>query len=203
MYFLYGDTEVEYLKIKDKKLGAVIDKIGHINREVNPDLFSSIVHSIIGQQISTKAHKTIWKRMQDELGEINVDTILNVGPDKIQKFGTTFRKADYIMDLAQKVKSGEFDLESIREKTDEEAIAQLTSLRGVGVWTAEMILIFCLQRKNILSYGDLAILRGMRMVYGHEEIDKELFERYRKRLSPYCSVASLYFWAVAGGGDFF
>ena len=72
MYFTYGKTEIEYLKSKDKKLGAVIDQIGYINREVDSDLFSSIVHCIIGQQISTKAQKTIWKRMNDDLREINV-----------------------------------------------------------------------------------------------------------------------------------
>ena len=83
--------------------------------------------------------------------------------------------------------------------TDEEAIKALSALKGVGVWTAEMILLFCMQRPDILSFGDLAILRGMRMVYHHRKIDKKLFEKYRRRLSPYGSVASLYFWAVAGG----
>ena len=82
---------------------------------------------------------------------------------------------------------------------DDEAIKALSSLNGIGVWTAEMILLFCMQRPNILSYGDLAIHRGMRMVYHHRKIDRKLFEKYRRRLSPYCSVASLYFWAVAGG----
>lgn len=199
MYFIYGATEIEYLKSKDKKLGEVIDKLGHINREVDSDLFSAIVNSIIGQQISTKAHKTIWQRMKDELGEIRADTILHAGVEKIQQFGSTFRKAEYITDFARKVNSDEFDLEGIREKTDEEVIAKLSSLKGVGVWTAEMIMLFCLQRPNVFSYGDLAILRGLRMVYHHQDIDKERFERYRKRFSPYCSVASLYLWAVAGG----
>ena len=83
--------------------------------------------------------------------------------------------------------------------TDEEAIAALASLKGIGVWTAEMILLFCLQRPNIFSYGDLAIQRGVRMVYRHKELPRERFERYRRRFSPYCSTASLYFWAVAGG----
>ena len=83
--------------------------------------------------------------------------------------------------------------------SDQEAIEALSSLNGIGVWTAEMILLFCMQRPNILSYGDLAIQRGMRMVYHHRKIDRKLFEKYRRRLSPYCSVASLYFWAVAGG----
>ncbi len=199
MYFEYGEKETQYLKSKDKKLGEVIDEIGHVNREVDSDLFSSVVRQIIGQQISTKAHQTIWKRMNDELGEINADNILNAGVEKIQQFGITFRKVDYIIDFAKKIQSGQFDLEAIREKSDEEVITELIALKGIGVWTAEMIMLFCLQRPNVLSFGDLALVKGVRMVYHHKYIDKERFERYRKRFSPYCSVASLYFWEVAGG----
>lgn len=199
MYFKYGEKETQYLKSKDKKLGEVIDEIGHVNREVDSDLFSSVVRQITGQQISTKAHQTIWKRMNDELGEINADNILNAGVEKIQQFGITFRKVDYIIDFAKKIQSGQFDIEAIREKSDEEVITELCALKGIGVWTAEMIMLFCLQRPNVLSFGDLALVKGMRMVYHHKYIDKERFERYRKRFSPYCSVASLYFWEVAGG----
>ena len=83
--------------------------------------------------------------------------------------------------------------------SDEEAVRRLASLKGIGVWTAEMILLFCLQRPDIFSYDDLAILRGLRMVYHHRKIDRKLFEKYRRRFSPCCSVASLYLWAVAGG----
>ena len=199
MYFSYGDTETAYLKSKDKALGAVIDAIGHIDRTVDTDLFSSVVHHILGQQISTKAQQTLWERMQDGLGAITADTLLDAGRDIIQSFGTTFKKADYILDFASKVQGGAFDIEAVEHMSDEEAIAALSSLHGIGVWTAEMILLFCLQRPDILSYGDLAILRGMRMVYHHRAIDRKKFERYRRRLSPYGSTASLYFWAVAGG----
>ena len=199
MYFEYGYKETEYLKSKDKKLGAVIDRIGHIDRPVDTDLFSSVVHHIIGQQISTKAQQTLWKRMNDGLGEVTAETLLEAGRDRIQSFGTTFIKADNILDFAEKVHSGEFDINAVGSMSDAEAISALSSLKGVGVWTAEMILLFCLQRPDILSYGDLAIIRGMRMVYRHRKITKEQFGNYRKRLSPYCSVASLYFWAVAGG----
>ena len=111
----------------------------------------------------------------------------------------SFRKAEYITDCAYKVKSGEFDIEKVRHMSDKEAIKKLSSLKGIGVWTAEMILLFCMQRPNVLSFDDLAIQRGMRMVYHHRKIDRKLFEKYRRRLSPYCSVASLYFWAVSGG----
>ena len=83
--------------------------------------------------------------------------------------------------------------------SDEAAIRELSSLKGIGVWTAEMILLFCLQRPDIFSYDDLAIQRGLRMVYHHRKIDRRLFKKYRRRSRPYCSVASLYLWAVAGG----
>ena len=199
MYFQYGETEIDYLKSKDKRLAEVIDAVGMIQREVDSDLFSSVVHHIVGQQISTKAQETIWQRMCDSLGEVNADKVLAAGVDGLQPLGMTFRKAEYIVDFAAKVQSGEFDLQAVSEMSDEEAIAQLSSLKGIGVWTAEMILLFCLQRSNVLSYGDLAIQRGMRMVYHHRKITPELFRKYKRRLSPYCSVASLYFWAVAGG----
>lgn len=199
MYFAYGETECSYLRQKDKRLCAVIDRIGHIERAVDTDLFSSVVHHIIGQQISTKAQATIWCRCQDTLGEVNAEAILTAGVPKLQSLGMTFRKAEYITDFAEKVHTGAFDLESIWQKSDEEAIRELSSLKGIGVWTAEMILLFCMQRQDVLSCDDLAIQRGLRMVYHHRKIDRGLFEKYRRRFSPYGSVASLYLWAVSGG----
>lgn len=199
MYFEYGKKELEYLKSKDKRLAEVIDKIGYIQRTVDSDLFSSVVHHIIGQQISTKAQQSIWKRMNDELGEITADTLIICGREKLQGFGITFRKADYILNFAQKVKNGEFDLNEIKIMSDEDAISALTALNGIGVWTAEMLLLFCFQRPNVFSYNDLAIQKGLRMVYHHRKISREQFEKYRKRFTPYCSVASFYFWAVANG----
>ncbi|WP_077610307.1 DNA-3-methyladenine glycosylase family protein [Clostridium sp. Marseille-P2415] len=132
MYFEYGSKETEYLKKKDKLLGAAIDRIGHIERAVDCSLFSSVVHHIIGQQISTSAQG-------------------------------------------------------------------LSALKGIGVWTAEMIMTFCMQRPDVVSFGDLAIHRGMRMLYHHRSIDRKKFEKYAKRYSPYGTVASLYLWAIAGG----
>ncbi len=198
-FFRYGDKEINYLKSKDKKLAEVIVRIGHVNRACMDDLFEAVVNSIIGQQISTKAHESIWKKIKDDLGTLDASKTLALGREKLQAYGTTWRKVDYIMAFAEKVDSGSFDLEAVNHMTDEEAISALSSLKGIGVWTAEMILLFCLQRPDIFSFGDLAILRGIRMVYHHKDISRERFERYRKRFSPYCSVASLYFWAVAGG----
>ena len=199
MYFAYGETECSYLRQKDKRLCAVIDRIGHIERAVDTDLFSSVVHHIIGQQISTKAQATIWCRCQDTLGEVNAEAILTAGVPKLQSLGMTFRKAEYITDFAEKVHTGVFSLDAVAHMDDEDAIRALSSLKGIGVWTAEMILLFCLQRPDIFSYDDLAIQRGLRMVYHHREIDRRLFEKYRCRFHPYCSVASLYLWAVAVG----
>ena len=199
MYFEYGENEITYLRNKDKKLSEVIDQIGMIEREVDTDLFSAVVHHIIGQQISTKAQATIWQRMKETLGEVNAVTILSADISKLQSLGMTFRKAEYITDFARKVHEGVFDLETVAQMSDEAAIKELASLKGIGVWTAEMILLFCLQRPDIFSYDDLAIQRGLRMVYHHRQVGRELFEKYRRRYSPYGSVASLYLWAVAGG----
>lgn len=199
MYFRYGDKETGYLKSKDRVLGEVMEKIGHIEREADQDLFSSVIHHIIGQQISTKAQATIWRRMKEQFGEVTAESILATEIPELQSFGMTFRKAEYIKDFARKVQSGAFDLDGISRLPDEEAIKTLVSLKGIGVWTAEMILLFCLQRPDIFSFDDLAIHRGLRMVYHHRKIDRKLFEKYRRRFSPYCSVASLYLWAVAGG----
>lgn len=199
MYFQYGAEETDYLKKKDKKLCRVIERLGEVRRETDPDLFSSVVHHIVGQQISTKAQATVWRRMREELGTVDAASILAAGAPRLQSMGISFRKADYIADFAGKVQSGRFDLEEVWRMPDEEAVAALSSLRGVGVWTAEMILLFCMERPNVFSFDDLAIRRGLRMLYGHREIGRERFEVYRRRFSPYCSVASLYLWAVAGG----
>ena len=199
VYFQYGEQEIEYLKKKDKKLAGIIDQVGLIERAVNPDLFSALVESIIGQQISTKAQKTILLRMQDQLGEITPHTIDSLSLDELQKNGITFKKAEYIKSLAQKIRSNEFDINALHSLSDDDVCAKLSELHGIGVWTAEMLMIFSMQRANIFSYGDLAILRGLRMVYRHRKIDKKTFEKYRKRFAPYASVASLYLWAVAGG----
>ena len=199
MVFAYGETELAWLRKKDKRLGEVIARIGHVDRAVDPDLFSAVIHHTIGQQISMKAQATIWRRMQDALGAVSAETILAAGVPELQSLGMTFRKAEYITDFAEKVHTGAFDLDAVAHMRDADAIRALSSLKGIGVWTAEMILLFCLQRPDILSYDDLAIQRGLRMVYHHRAIDRRLFEKYRRRYSPYGSVASLYLWAVSGG----
>ncbi len=198
MYFKYGQEALAHLK-KDKKLAEVIERVGMIEREVDTDLFSAVVHHIIGQQISTKAQATVWKRVLDKFGQVNAKTILQASEPELQSLGMTFKKAQYILDFASRVQKGEFPLQQIATMPDDEAVKALSSLKGVGVWTAEMLLLFCLQRQDIFSFTDLAIVRGIRMLYRHRQVDRALFEKYRRRFSPYGSVASLYLWAVSGG----
>lgn len=199
MYFKYGEKEISYLKNKDKKLAEVIEKVGLIERETDPELFSALVHHIVGQQISTKAQATIWERIKNSFGSVTPERVLNASMDEIRSFGISLRKVEYIKDFAEKVHTGEFDIEAAEKMEDDELIKYLTTLKGVGVWTAEMILLFCLQRPNVFSFDDLAIQRGLRMVYHHRKIDRKLFEKYKRRFTPYCSVASLYLWAVSNG----
>lgn len=198
MYFEYGNDAITYLS-KDKKMKEVIETIGKIEREVDTDLFSSVIHHIIGQQISTKAQATIYQRLHDLLGEINVDTLLYCDDDTLQSIGLTYRKVFYIKAFCEKVKTKQIILDDLYEMSDAEVIQVLSSLKGIGKWTAEMILLFCMQRKDIFSYDDLAIQRGLRMIYHHRKITRALFEKYRKRFSPYGSVASLYIWKVSSG----
>ena len=199
MVFLYGEREMEYLRRRDRRLGEVIERVGHIERAVDADLFSAVAHHIIGQQISMRAQATIWGRLQAALGTVDAETVAALDAEALRGMGMSLRKAGYILEFARRVQSGGFDPEAVRRMDDKQAIEALTALPGVGVWTAEMILLFCLQRMDVFSYGDLGIRRGLRMLYRHRVIDRERFERYRRRFSPYGSVASLYLWAVSGG----
>ncbi len=198
-YFEYGDEEVAYLKARDARLAAAIDAIGPVRREVHPDLFAALVNSIVGQQISTKAQATVWRRFVDELGEVTPEAVARRSDEELQRLGISFRKASYIKGAAERVLTGELDLVGLEKLSDDEVRRRLSELPGVGVWTAEMLMTFSMQRPDIMSYGDLAIQRGLRMLHHHRRITPELFEKYRRRYAPYGTVASLYLWAVAGG----
>ncbi|MBQ3106324.1 MAG: DNA-3-methyladenine glycosylase 2 family protein [Eggerthellaceae bacterium] len=197
-YFEYGDEAVEYLKARDAKLARAIEAVGHVHREMDdPDLFCSVVHCIVGQQVSTAAQATVWARLREALGEVSPEAVNGTPIEELQACGMTFKKAGYIKGFAEKVAAGEFDLAAVERMDDAEAVKALSSLPGIGEWTAEMLLLFCLGRPDVLSFGDLAIHRGMRMVYHHRKVTREMFEKYRRRYSPYGSVASLYLWAVS------
>ncbi len=212
--FDYGQKEINFLKRKDKKLGAVIDRIGIIQREITPDPFTALVSSVVSQQISKKAAETVWERLcilegitsegitpegnspeKNNLKTIRPESIAQLGMSEIKACGMSERKASYIKGIADAAISGTVDFKALHTLPDQEIITKLSSLYGVGVWTAEMLLIFSLNRPDVLSFKDLAICRGMMNLYGLKEVPKEKFERYRKRYSPYGSVASLYLWA--------
>ena len=161
MDFPYGETEIAYLRARDLKLGAAMDRIGPIHREVDPDLFSSVIHHIIGQQVSMAAQRTVWQRLQAAAGTLVPETVAAMPAEALQALGMTRRRALYILEFARKVASGDFDLDALAEMEDREVLARLTSLRGVGPWTAEMLLIFGLRRPDVVSWGDLAILRAL------------------------------------------
>ena len=195
-YFEYGEKELLYLKKKDKKLGAAIERIGMIKRKVNPDVFSALTESIIGQQISNKAAATVCKKLQD-LSGMQPEKLHGLSQEEIQACGMSMRKAGYIKGLAKHCVEKTVDFTGLNEMSDAKIIKTLTQIDGIGVWTVEMLLIFSLARPNVVSFGDLAIRRGMMNLYGHKEINKERFLRYAKRFSPYGSVASLYLWELS------
>ena len=195
-YFEYGDAELAYLRKKDKKLGAAIDRIGIIKRRVNPNLFSALVESIIGQQISNKAAATVCSRLSD-ICDMDSYRLKALSLSKIQSCGMSMRKAEYIKNIAEAAVSKAIDFDELPDKNDDEIIEILTAIKGVGLWTVEMLLIFSLMRPNVVSYGDLAIRRGMMQLYGLKELPKERFMRYAKRYAPYGSVASLYLWEMS------
>lgn len=197
MIFEYGQTEINYLKQQDSRLGEAIDQLGLIKRAVTPDLFAALVRSIASQQISTKAANTVWGRLCEMLTDITPANVSAADLPDLQQCGISLRKAGYIKSAADSILHGELDLDFICKCPDDEVVRRLSSLHGVGIWTAEMLLIFSLRRPDVVSWGDLAIHRGMMNLYGLSELDRDQFEQYRSRYSPYGSVASLYLWAIS------
>lgn len=196
-FFEYGSLEVTYLKQMDKKLGEAMDRLGRVERVVIPELFPALIYTILGQQISAKAVHTIWDRMQEHFGDITSENISSIPMPDIQQCGMTNRKAGYIKSISETIFKGEFNLDELYNLPDEEVIRKLSSLPGIGVWTAEMLLLNSMERSNIVSWGDMAIRRGMMRLYGLSEIKKDQFDEYINRYSPYGSVASIYLWRLS------
>jgi O-6-methylguanine DNA methyltransferase len=196
-YFSYGKKETDYLKLRDAELGQVIDSAGRLDYEVIPDLYAALVNSILSQQISSKAFATVWDRLKNKIGDITPENIDKTPTDAFRNCGISQKKSLYIKDAAAKILSGEFYIAELKSLPDNEVIKRLITLRGVGVWTAEMLLIFSLERSDVLSFGDFGIRRGICRLHGHETLDKETFENYRRLYSPYGTVASFYLWYAA------
>ena len=198
--FQYGDREKDYLKQKDAFMAAAMDEIGHVHREVTPNLYAALVQQIVSQQISTKGAVTIWNRMLAAFGAITPENMGKTTAQAVQQCGMSMRKAEYIKEFTQTVLEGDLDLQALHNMTDTELCARLVTIKGIGVWTAEMLMTFSMQRPDVMSWGDIAIHRGLRMLYRHRKITKQLFAKYKRRYSPYASIACLYLWEIAGGG---
>lgn len=194
-YYPYTEEELNALKAKDPILAKAIENIPHIYKEVWLDPFGSLSRQIIGQQISNKALVGILRRVEPYL---NPDSILKMDISELRELGISERKGMTLKEIARLAKTGRLDKERLALLSDEEIIEELSAVKGIGRWTAEMFLLFCLERKSILSYGDYGIRKGIMIVYGYKSLSPLRFERIRKRLSPYLSLASLYFWEVAG-----
>lgn len=164
------------------------------------DLFYALVQSIVSQQLAVKAADAIFSRVEALLGEITPERILAADMQALRECGLSGRKIEYLRGIAEARISGRIDFDSLPAKSDAEVIRELVKLKGVGVWTAEMLLIFALGHPDILSYSDLGIRRGIMMLNHLDTLTETEFEFYRRRYSPYGTLASLYLWRIKDGG---
>lgn len=197
MIFPYGQRETAYLRACDPYMREAIDRIGHIDREMMPDLFAALVNSIIGQQISMAAADRIWAKALEKYGKITPQSLAASTPEEIKAIGISLKKAQWIYSAASAVANGSFDISALQSLRDDEIKRQLCSLGGVGMWTAEMLMIFSLGRMNVLSYGDFGIKKGLQKLYRLDKIDKSAFAGFAEKYSPYGTVASFYLWEIA------
>jgi DNA-3-methyladenine glycosylase II len=178
-------------------LRAIIDRIGPCRLEPHPDRFSALVRSIISQQISTRAAASINARLVALGGEPHQPArLIELGEANLRTVGLSSAKARYVLNLAEAVASGQVPLDQFDDSWDDHAITQsLTAVKGIGVWTAEMFLIFALNRPDVLPVGDLGVRVGLRNRHGLAEVPRPrdchaLAEIWR----PYRTIASWYIW---------
>lgn len=196
-YFKYDNTATDYLTNACPVLGDYIKQIGPLQRQTNPDIFESLIDSIVGQQISSVAAATVFGRLKELVGKIEPSSIHNLSKEDIQKCGMSMRKAQYIKGVAQAVVTEHIKIDQLHKMQDAQIIKLLCELNGIGKWTAQMLLIFSFNRMDIISYDDLAIKRGLKILYNLEEISLKDFKTYAQKYSPYASVASLYLWQAS------
>jgi DNA-3-methyladenine glycosylase II len=194
------------LAASDPTMAALIERIGPIDietrlqrrKEERPnDAYGALLRAIVGQQLSTKAARTIYLRVIDLFGgrTPSPEQLLKAEEEDLRAAGLSGRKTEYVRDLASHVLSGELELDRLEELGDEEVIEEIVAVRGLGQWTAEMFLLFHLERPDVLSGGDLGIRKAIQIEYGLAEMPPpkrvlEIGEPWR----PYRSLASLYLW---------
>lgn len=196
-FFDYGQEDIDYLRSVDPVLGAAMARMGRVERVIIPDLFTALIYAIVGQLISVKAVRTIWNRMLNHFGDITPQQLALHTADEIQSCGMTMKKALCIHEISNLVAQGYFKLEELPGLSDQEVIQKLMTLKGIGKWTAEMMLIHSMERRDVVSWGDIAIRRGMMKLYGLDKLTKDQFEQFRLNYTPLGSVASIYLWEIS------
>lgn len=195
--FRYGKTQTDYLSKKDPVLGEKIKMLGKIKRECADNAFDFLIRSVIAQQISSKSLETILKKAETNIGELTPKTILRASCCKFKNCGIPLYKTQRIKHIAQNAASGVIDFKNLNKLSDNEVIETLTTLEGVGKWTAQMVLIFALKRPNILSYGDFGIRKGLQNLHHIQKLTKKDFDKFNELYSPYGTIAAFYLWEIA------
>lgn len=193
----YGEKETEYLSRRDGKLGKYIKKLGFVERKAADDLFSGLCYNIINQQLSMKAADTLFEKVRAAIGEIVPKNLRSA--ERLFGCGLSHTKAECLALCAEKFRSGELSAERLSAMTDDEVTKKLTELRGIGEWTAEMTMIFCLGRRDVLSLSDYGIRKGLSILHGIDMKDHAEMRKYKKIYSPYGTAASVYLWEISKG----
>jgi DNA-3-methyladenine glycosylase II len=185
-----------HLKKTDPVLAAIIKRVGPYRMNYDEPQFQSLAEAIVYQQLHGKAAATIFKRLTDLAGEpLTPKGILKLSDQQLRAVGLSKQKLSYLRDLAAKTHSGELDFARLPQLTDEEVIEHLTQVRGIGVWTAHMFLMFALRRPDVLPTGDLGIQMAIRKHYRKRKLPKpKHMEKIAQCWSPYRSVACWYLW---------
>lgn len=198
---LAPDTDVcRALAAADPALGSLIAAVGELEISPAQDRFADLAGSIVAQQLSSKAAATIWSRVK-ALGPVTPDAILAHAEETLRGAGLSGAKVRYVRDLAEKVRSGEVDLHALDHLDDEGVIAQVTRVKGIGRWTAEMFLIFVLARPDVLAVDDAGLQRaaGVLLADG-TSLNRESLAARGAAWAPYRTAASLYLWAAIDRG---
>ena len=192
----YWNSAVKYLSKKDPVMKKLISQYKDKTLTTRKDIFYSLCKSIIGQQISVQAANSVFKKFEKACnGKINPKKINKLRLSVLKRCGLSRQKVKGIKELAVKFENKSFDPKKIKFMTDEEAIIYLSSLRQIGRWSAEMILLFTLNRPDIWPVQDIGLLRSISNNYKKKYFPpKKFIEFLRKKFTPYCSVATWYLW---------
>jgi DNA-3-methyladenine glycosylase II len=194
---------LRHLKTSDPVLRGLIERVGPFRMEYREPTFETLVRSIVFQQLSGNVARVIFGRLAAAMpagGAVTPDAILRLRPERMRKLGLSLQKTNYIRDLARLTASGALDFAALPGADDLEVIAALTQVKGVGVWTAQMFLIFALARPDVLATGDLGIRKAMRIAYGLDELPKpHTMEEIAAPWRPHCSAACWYLWRSLDG----